>query len=51
MPANDDAHTMLARIGVGLGLVVLTTIVQATFMLIGVRFLDWRKARILKART
>jgi hypothetical protein len=36
---------MLGKIAVGLGLVVLTTMVQAAFMLIGIRFMDWRKTR------
>lgn len=36
---------MLGKILVGLGLVVSTTIVQAAFMLIGIRVLEWRKTR------
>ena len=35
----------LAEIAVGLGMVVVTTIIHAMFMLAGESFVYWRKAR------
>ena len=40
----------LVEIGVGLGMVVLTTIIHAAFMVSGTRFAEWRLARYGRVR-
>jgi hypothetical protein len=42
---------MLAAVVIGLALVCVTTIVQAGFMIAGVRFVDWRMTKRDRVRT